>query len=92
MSDLKPTAPLCALYENLKNTPGVEYTMSHELQILLTPTEREQARQIWDLLGQDDGLSGFEALEAVSERVRMAISVVAESPPTNSESEENPFL
>ncbi|HEX9998164.1 MAG TPA: hypothetical protein VGB45_13575 [Abditibacterium sp.] len=71
---------------------GVEYTMSHELLILLTPTEREQARQIWDLLGQDDdGVDGFEALKAASERVRIAIGVVAESTKTSSESEENPF-
>jgi hypothetical protein len=42
--------------------------MSHALLILLTPTEREQARQIWDLLGQDDDdFSGFEALKAASE-------------------------
>jgi hypothetical protein len=65
--------------------------MSHALLILLTPTEQEQAHQIWDLLGQDDGLSGFNAFKAASERVRTAIGAVAESTRNSSESGKNPF-
>ena len=65
--------------------------MSHALLILLTPTEQEQAHQIWDLLGHDDGLSGFNAFKAASERVRTAIGAVAESTRNSSESGKNPF-
>lgn len=65
--------------------------MSHALSLLLTATEREQARQIWDLLERDERQS-FEAYKAAPERVRAAIFEVAQSRRSSLEPEPNPFV
>ena len=65
--------------------------MGHALLSFLTDAEREQARQIWDLLERGDGLQGFQALKTAPQNIRVAIFEVAESTKTGSEPEANPF-
>jgi hypothetical protein len=59
----------------------------------LTPSEREQARKIWDLLqlGSED-LIGLKELEAAPEKIRLAITRAARVNESGVEPEENPFI
>jgi hypothetical protein len=58
----------------------------------LTPSEREQAREIWDLLKQkQDDLIGFNELESAPEKIRHAIAEAARVNRNGVEPEDNPF-
>lgn len=66
------------------------------MTIKLTALEREQARQIWDLLQNDDDddddeFKGLQQLEAAPENVRVAIVEAAQINKNGSEPKENPF-
>jgi hypothetical protein len=61
----------------------------------LTPSEQEQARQIWDLLEHDslepDGLNGLEELREAPENVRLAVVQASRIDKVGLEPKQNPF-